>query len=165
MPALIQHPQYLVGSQAIVSIGPQGAPVSMAPRVLSWEATFDHAVEEFRAPGGSLVAENGLYAAFLRYGNPSVKLKLVIAANETTDVRDWKINQTPLEVKIVVASGAASLTIDYPHVQLPNDDLGETNKYLTYTIELDQNSILKDPAAQPVAVTVANNVATYTPAE
>jgi hypothetical protein len=165
MPAIIQHPQFLYGSQAIVSIGPQGAPVAMNPRVLSWEATFDHAVEEFRAPGGSLAGENGLFPAFMRFGNPTTKLKLVIAADTSTDVRDWRMNQTALEVKIAVTSGAASLTLDYPHVQLPKDDLGETNKYVAYTIDLDQNSILQDPGSQPVTATVVNSVASYSAAE
>jgi hypothetical protein len=164
-PTPIQHPQYLAGSKAVVSLGPQGAPASMVPRVLSWEATFDHAVEEFRVPGGSLPTENGLFPAFMRFGNPSLKLKLVISADTTTDIRDWRINQTALEAKIAITSGAASLTIDYPHVQLPNDDLGETNKYVTYTIELDQNSILQDEGSQPVNVTVANNVASYSATE
>jgi len=155
VPARITHPQFLYGSDAVVSIGPQGAPVSMFPRVMSWEASFDRAIEEVRVPGG------GLYAAFLRYGNPTMKLKIVVAADNTTDIRDYQMNQTPLEIKIAVTSGAAGLTLDYPYVILPKADLGEQNKYVAYTIELDQNSILKPAAAPACTATVINTTAAY----
>jgi hypothetical protein len=155
VPARIQHPQFLYGSDAIISIGPVGAPVSMFPRVLSWEATFDRAIEEQRSPGG------GLYAAFLRYGNPTCKLKLVIAADETTDVRDWAKNQTDLEVKIAIHSGAAQLEIDYPYVHVPKDGLGETNKYVSYTVDLDQNTIMKPADGEVCTVKVTNTTAAY----
>jgi hypothetical protein len=147
--------QYLYGSDSIVSIGPAGAPVSMFPRVMSWEATFDHAVENFRACGG------GVYPVFPRYGNPINSLKLVIAANDTSDIRDWQNNQTLLEAKIVVTSGAASLTIDYPNIILPKADLGEQDKFVAYTIDLDQNSILKGAGAESVTATVMNTFPEY----
>lgn len=147
--------QYLYGSDGIVSIGPAGAPVSMFPRVVSWEATFDHAIELFRACGG------GVYPVFPRYGNPVNSLKLVIAADDTKDVQDWMTAQTPLEVKIAVTSGAASLTIDYPYVILPKSDLSEQNKYVAYTVDLDQNSILKNGASESCSVTVANTDTAY----
>jgi hypothetical protein len=155
VPARITHPQFLYGSDAVISLGPQGAPVSFFPRVMSWEATFDRAIEECRVPGG------GLYAAFLRYGNPTLKLKMVIAVDSTTDIRDYQINQTPLEIKIAIASGAASLTLDYPYVILPKADLSEQQKYVAYTLELDQNSILKPGGGAPVTATIVNTTAAY----
>jgi hypothetical protein len=147
--------QYLYGSDAIISIGPAGAPVSMAPRVLSWEATFDHANDLFRSCGG------GLYPVFPRYGNPQCQLKLVIAIDTTSDIRDWMMNQTLLEMKLAITSGAASLTIDYPNVIIPKSDLGETEKYVTYTVDLDQESILKPTGGQVCTATVKNTAAAY----
>jgi hypothetical protein len=148
--------QYLYGSDSIVSIGPVGAPVSLSPRVLSWEATFDHQLELFRAVGC------GTKPYFVRLGNPLNKLKLVIAADGTADVRTWMINQTPLEVKIAGQSGAASLLIDYPNVILPNADLGEQDKYVAYTVQLDQNSILQPAGGgESVTVTVKNTDEAY----
>ena len=147
--------QYLYGSDAIVSIGPAGAPVSMAPRVLSWEATFDHQNDLFRSCGG------GVYPIFPRYGNPTVGLKLVVAIDTTSDIRDWMMNQTLLEISIAINSGAASLTIDYPNVIIPKSDLGDTDKYVTYTIELDQESILKPAGGEVCTVTVQNEAAEY----
>ncbi|HEX4039075.1 MAG TPA: phage tail tube protein [Acidobacteriaceae bacterium] len=147
--------QYIYGSDSIVSIGPAGAPVSMAPRVLSWEATFDHANDLFRSCGG------GVYPVFPRYGNPVHSLKLVIAIDTTSDVRDWMMNQTLLEVKIAATSSATSLTIDYPNVIIPKSDLGEQDKYVIYTVELDQQSILKPAGAQPVTATVMNTEVAY----
>lgn len=148
--------QYLYGSDSVVSIGPSGAPVSKVPRVLSWEATFDHQNILFRACG------TGVKPAFVRQGNPINKLKLVIATDASADVFDWMTAQTPLEVSILVNSGAASLLIDYPNLILPKSDLGETDKYTSYTVELDQNSILQPVGGgESVTVTVQNTDVAY----
>jgi hypothetical protein len=145
--------QYLYGSDCTVSIGPAGAPVSMKPRVLSFEATFDHANDLFRSLGG------GLYPVFPRYGNPLVGLKLVIAVDTTSDVRDWKANRTLLEVKLDIVSGASELHLDYPAVILKKADIGETDKYVTYTIELDKDDTLK-PTGGEVCTAIVKNTAT-----
>ncbi len=147
--------QYMYGSDTTVSMGPAGAPVSMSPRVLSWEATFDHQNDLFRSCGG------GVFAVFPRYGNPVCSLKLVIAVDTTSDIRDWMMNQTLLEIKLATTSGAASLTIDYPNVIIPKSDLGETEKYVTYTVELDQQAILKPVAGEVCTVTVMNEALQY----
>lgn len=156
IPARITAPQFLYGSDSQISIGPaSGAFASFYPRVLSWEATFDRAIEECRVPG------NGIYAAFLRYGNPTCKLKLVIAADDTKDIQDWMVNSTPLKIRILTTSGAASLQLDYPLVVLPKSDLGEQDKYVAYTIELDENSILKPAAGEVCTAVVTNSTAAY----
>jgi hypothetical protein len=147
--------QYLYGSDATISMGPAGEAVSMSPRILSWEATFDHANDLFRSCGG------GIYPVFPRYGNPKVALKLVIAIDTTSDVRDWMMEQTLLDVNIAIASGAASLTIDYPNVIIPKADLGEQDKYVIYTVELDEQSILKPTGGQVCTATVVNNAPRY----
>ena len=147
--------QYLYGSDSIFSIGPAGAPASLSPRVLSWEATFDHANDLFRSCGG------GVYPVFPRYGNPVCSLKVVVAIDTTSDIRDWMMAQTLLEAKIAITSGAAGLTIDYPNVIIPKSDLSDDSKYVVYTIELDQNSILQPAGGQVCTVTVLNQAAAY----
>jgi hypothetical protein len=147
--------QYLYGSDSTVSIGPAGAPVSMSPRILSWEATFDHVNDLFRSCGG------GVYPVFPRYGNPKVALKIVIAIDTTSDVRDWMMDQTLLEMRIAIASGDASLNIDYPNIIIPNADLGETDKYVIYTVDLDEQSILKPAGGQVCTATVVNAAPAY----
>ncbi|MHB1673774.1 MAG: phage tail tube protein [Acidobacteriaceae bacterium] len=147
--------QYLYGSDSIFSIGPVGAPVSLAPRVLSWEATFDHGNDLFRSCGG------GVYPVFPRYGNPVCSLKVVVAIDTTTDIRDWMMEQTLLEAKIAINSGAASLTLDYPNVIIPKSDLSDDSKYVVYTIELDQNSILQPAGGQVCTATVLNTAPQY----
>jgi hypothetical protein len=147
--------QYLYGSDATVSIGPVGAPVSKTPRVMSWEATLDHDAVQWRGAGV------GTKAAFLRQGDALNKLKIVIANDGSTDIRDWHKNRTPLEVKIAIASGAASLTLDYPNVILPDADLGEQNKIVATTLNLDENCILMGAGGQPVTATVLNTQTAY----
>jgi hypothetical protein len=154
LPAL-PSAQYIYGSDSVVSIGPAGAAVSMSPRILSWEATFDHANDLFRSCGG------GVFAVFPRYGNPLCSLKIVVAIDTTSDVRDWMMNQTLLEVKIAITSGAASLTIDYPNVIIPKADLGEQDKYVIYTIDLDQQSILQPTGGHVCTATVVNAAPAY----
>ncbi len=147
--------QYMYGSDSIFSIGPVGAPVSLAPRVLSWEATFDHANDLFRSCGG------GVYPVFPRYGNPTCSLKVVIAIDTSSDIRDWMMNQTLLEAKIAINSGEASLTIDYPNVIIPKSDLSDDSKYVVYTVDLDKDSILQPTAGQVCTVTVMNKAPQY----
>jgi hypothetical protein len=148
--------QYLYGSDSVVSIGPTGASASMSPRVASWEATFDHQCELYRAVGC------GVQPYFIRQGTPLNKLKLVIFLDNTTDVRDWVINETPLEIKIAITSGATSLLIDYPNVILPKADLNEQDKFIAYTVELDENSILQPVGGgESVTVTVENTDMAY----
>jgi hypothetical protein len=148
--------QYLYGSDSVISIGPSGAPVSKSPRVLSWEATFDHANILFRACG------TGVKPAFVRQGNPLNKLKLVVAIDSSTDIFDWMTGQTPLEISIAVNSGATSLLIDYPNVILPKSDLMEQDKYVAYTVELDENSILQPTGGgESVTVTLQNTDVAY----
>jgi hypothetical protein len=147
--------QYLYGSDTIVSIGPAGAPSAMFPRVLSYEATFDHQNDLFRSCGG------GVYPVFPRYGNPLCSLKLVIAIDDTSDVRDWMMSETLLEVQLVTTSGAAVMTIDYPNVIIPKSDLGEQDKYVIYTVELDQEAILKPSGGEVCTVTVKNTAGEY----
>jgi hypothetical protein len=148
--------QYLYGSDSTVAIGPIGAPASMSPRVLSWEATFGDSSELFRATGG------GTKPYFVKPGNVVNKLKLTIAADDTADVWNWRLNQTPLEVKITAASGAASMVIDYVNVNLPQVTMGDHNKLVAYTVDLDENNI-KQPAAggDAVTVTVENTDTAY----
>ena len=154
--------QYLYGSDSTVAIGPAGSPVSLSPRVVSWEATFDAQKELFRAVGC------GVKPYFIRKGNPVDKLKLVIAADTTTDIRGWANNQTPLEITISVSSGPAgnsgpvTMLITYPNVVLPKYDLGETDKCVAYTLDLDQQSILQPSGGgESVTVSVQNTDAVY----
>jgi hypothetical protein len=147
--------QYLYGSDCIVQIGVSGAPASIAPRALSFEATFDHQNDLFRSLGG------GTYPVFPRYGNPVCGLKLVLAIDTSADIRNWAVNKTELEIKLITTSGAASLTIDYPRVILPNADLGETDKYVTYTVDLNQENILQAPGEEVCTVTVVNTATEY----
>jgi hypothetical protein len=152
--------QYLYGSDSTVSMGPIGALVSKSPRVLSWEATFDHGKSLFRAVGG------GKKPYFVRLGEVINKLKLVIANDGSSDLEDWRENQTPLGISIAVASGAASCTMAYANVVLPNADLSDQNKMVATTLELDENCILQ-PAGGGDAVTVTTlntDVAYLTPA-
>jgi hypothetical protein len=148
--------QYLYGSDSTVSMGPIGALASMNPRVLSWEATFDHNCELFRATGG------GVKPFFVRQGNPTHKLKLVIAAISSADIFDWMTAQTPLGITINVASGATTLLMTYLNVILPKSDLGEQDKYIAFTVDLDENSILQPAGGgAPVTVTVGNTDPAY----
>lgn len=148
-------PDYLNSHDAQISLGPIGAPVSIYPRALSWEATFARNAELMRMPG------NGLNPAFIANGNPTNKLKLVINADSSADILNYRNNQTPLEIHINVTSGAVSMQISYARVILPKTDLGEQNKYVAYTLDLDEQSILKPVGGEAVTVTVTNTAPAF----
>jgi hypothetical protein len=128
----------------------------MKPRVLSFEATFDHANDLFRSLGG------GLYPVFPRYGNPMVGLKLVIAVDTTADVRNWKRDRTLLEVKLDIVSGAAEL-----HSRLSAVILSRTPTSVRRTstsptrIELDKEDTLEAHGGEVCTATVKNTADEY----
>lgn len=143
--------QYLYGSDSTVTMGPVGALVSLNPRVLSWEATFDHGCELFRATGG------GVKPYFIRQGNPTYKLKLVIAAISSGDIQDYATAKTPLGIAINVASGATTLAMTYANVILPQAELGGQDKYIAFTLDLGEENILQPAGGgPPVTIVVAN---------
>jgi len=148
-------PPLLYGQNAVVMLGPTGAPVSMVPRVRSWEATFSHAVEEVRQPGV------GDYAAFLRYGLPTMKLNITIDANDSADIQTWMEERTELECRIVITSAGTTLTLDWPRIILPKSDLGEQDKYVGYTLQLDEKSILKPTGTEIFTASLTNLVDEY----
>jgi hypothetical protein len=158
-PALEAAPTYLRGSDAQFSLGPAGgALTSFYPRVRSFELTFDSGVEVQRRCGA------GVYAAFVANGNPTLKLKIMLDANDTSDIRDYAENNTELGMQLVIPIGTAGnmLTITYPRIVLPNDKLSEmASKYVGYTIELDEQSILKPANGEVVTLTLLNSAPQY----
>lgn len=163
VPALEAAPIYLRGSDAQISLGTSGgALTSFYPRVRSWELTLDSGKEVQDRCGA------GVNGAFVANGNPVIKLKLMIDADDTADIRTWAENNTELAVRFVIPIGSQtvahphSLTILIPRFTIPKDDLAEmASKYVGYSIELDEQSILKPANAEVITATLLNSAAQY----
>ena len=56
---------------------------------------------------------------------------------------------------------ATSLILDYPNVVLPKADLSEHDKYVVYTMELDEKSILQPVGTKSVTATAVNTFPAY----
>lgn len=151
----IQARQRFYGSDTQVSLGPVGNPAAFYPRVLSWEITLDRGTSEFRVPG------NGIEAAFMKWGNPKPKLKLVIAADSTNDIRAWQRAGTPLECRVYTTSGASQMNFKFPKIILPADDLTDQNGDVAYSIQLDENHILRATGQEVVTATLVNTIPSY----
>lgn len=87
-PPALATPTYLLNSDTVFSLGPQGALASMVGRVLSGSVKFQTGAVSHVAPG------NGLYGCFMRLGLRKVGFDLVIAAKDTDDVRTLLIGDT-----------------------------------------------------------------------
>jgi hypothetical protein len=162
-PALVQSPTYLRGSDAQFSLGPSGgALTSFYPRVRSFELTLDSGVEPQLRCGA------GIYAAFVANGNPTIKLKLQLDADSSADIRGYAEANTELGLQAVIPIGSQtiahplSVTLAVPRLIIPNDQLSEqASKYVGYTIELDDQSILKPAAAEIFTATLLNTATQY----
>lgn len=149
--------QYFYGSDAQFAMGPTagGAPTSLFPRVNNWEVTFDTGISEVRVPGG------GLMAAYLAVSMPKVKLKAGIAASNVSDVRAWQLASTPLSILLTIASGASSLSFNFPNVILRNCDLGDSNGQAEWTLNFDETTILQVGTTPLLTVTLINTIPSY----
>ncbi|MEZ2347426.1 phage tail tube protein [Terriglobus sp. RCC_193] len=154
VPAIVAR-QRFYGSDTKVKLGPVGAPLDFYPRVLSWEIELDRGTTEMRVPG------NGTTAAFLQWGNPKPKVKLVIAADSTDDVRAWQRAGTPLELQINTTSGPSQINFKFPKVILPADDFTDQNGSSAYSVQLDENTILRAVGQEVATATLVNGIAAY----
>lgn len=162
-PALQTSPTYLRGSDAQWSLGPSGGAIaSYYPRIRSFELTLDSGVENERRCG------SGVYGAFVANGNPTLKFKIAIDANDTTDIRDFAIANEQLHFQCVIPIGdqtiaqPCSIKLDFPICIIPKDDLAEMEtKYVGYNLEFDQQSILKPVGAPIFTATLSNTAVAY----
>lgn len=147
---------YLLGSDAVFSMGAFGAPVSFLGRHMNTTFKFDNQLTAHKAPG------LGLYAGFVRKGVPKFSIQTTIAATASDDLWTPFQNDTEQQIVIAVNSGAAAqltLTINAAHFKTTK--LGSDGDMIVYQLEADETSMYQYGGNLAVSATVLNSVAAY----
>jgi Phage tail tube protein len=155
LPAAPASYAYLLGSDCVFSIGPNGATVSKVGRHMSTTIKLSTGAVNHTAPG------LGLYGAFIRTGLRKASFQTTIAAKDTDDVFTLLRSNTIQEVNWTVNSGTSSLVIDLPNAYLKSAKIGASGNMVVWQIEADESSILNVGGAGMLNATVINSQATY----
>ena len=147
---------YLLGSDAVLSLGPVGNATSLMGRHMSTTFKAENQLTVHRAPGG------GLYGIFVRKGNPKFSISTTIAAKDADDVYTLFNNDTAAAYTLTINSGAqAQLVISIPQVHLKTTKLGFDGEMSIWQIEADETTCYELNGVPPVSVQVVNAVPTY----
>jgi len=145
---------YLLGSDCVFSIGPNGATVAKIGRHMSTTIKLSTGAVNHTAPG------LGLYGAFIRTGLRKVSFQTTIAATSADDVFTLLRNNTLQEVNWTTTSGTSILALDMPNVYLKTTKLGTSGNMVVWQIAADETSILNVGGAGILNATVTNSQAT-----
>jgi hypothetical protein len=155
MPALPTE-SYLLGSDAALSFGPVGSPVSFIGRHISTTLKLQNQLSVHRGPGG------GLYGIFVRKGAPKFSLSTTFAAKDTDDIYTLFTNDTASDYALTVNSGAANqMTVTIPAMHLKTAKLGFDGDMTVWQVENDETTNYQAAGTPPITVTVVNAVAAY----
>ncbi|MDR3723265.1 MAG: phage tail tube protein [Terracidiphilus sp.] len=158
IPALAAE-SYILGSDAVPTFGPVGAPAAFTGRLMSATFKFENQLAVHKAPGG------GQYGIFVRKGNPKFSFNATIAAKDADDVYTLFENDTDSAFAVNANSGAAAqLGISVPHVHLKTTKLGFDGEMVVWQIEGDETTCYAVPGAPmtpPISVSVVNGVPAY----
>jgi hypothetical protein len=147
---------YVLGSDAVVSLGPVAASVSMVGRHMSTTLKLDNQLTVHKAPGG------GQYGIFVRKGNPKFSLTSTIAAKDVDDVYTLLKNDTATAYSLTANSGAsAQLGISIPQVHLKSTKLGFDGDMEVWQLEADETTCYQVAGVPPISLQVTNAVAAY----
>jgi len=155
LPALPASYAYLLGSDCVFSIGASGATVAKIGRHMSTTIKISTGAVNHTAPG------LGLYGAFIRTGLRKASFQTTIAATSADDVLTLLRSNTLQEVNWTVNSGASSLVLDMPNVELKAAKLGTSGNMVIWQIEADESSIFNYGGAGMLNATVVNSQASY----
>ncbi len=148
--------EYLLGSDAALTFGPVGAPVSFIGRHMNTTFKAQNQLMVHKAPGG------GLYGLFVRKGNPKFSISTTIAAKDTDDIYTLFENNTACSFSLAVSSAAdAQMTISIPQTQLKVTKLGFDGQMTVWQLDADESTCYQAAGVPPLTVTVINDQATY----
>lgn len=147
---------YLLGSDAVLTFGPVGAPLSFIGRHMNTTFKLENQLVVHKTPGG------GLYGIFVRKGNPKFSISTTIAAKDVDDIYTLFENNTACSFSLAVNSGAAAqMTISIPQTQLKTTKLGFDGDMTVWQLTADETTCYQAAGVPPVTVTVLNAIAAY----
>jgi Phage tail tube protein len=147
---------YLLNSDVTPTFGPVGDTAAFTGRVMSATLKFENQLVVNRGMGA------GLYATFVRKGNPKFSFTATIAAQETDDIYTLFENDTASALSFAGDSGAAAqISVTYPAVHLKSTKLGFDGDMVVWQLEGDETTCFDLAGVPPVSVQVINAVASY----
>jgi hypothetical protein len=155
LPALPSD-SYILGSDAVLTLGPVGAPASMVGRHMSTTFKAENQLTVHKAPGG------GQYGIYVRKGNPKFSITTTIAAKDVDDIFTLFENDTASAYTLTANSGAAAqLVISIPQAHLKTTKVGFDGDMIIWQIEADETTCYSVAGVPAVSVSVVNAVPAY----
>jgi hypothetical protein len=143
---------YLLGSDAALTMNGN----SFVGRHMGTTLKLDNQLEVHKAPGG------GLYAIYVRKGNPKFSISTQIAANNVDDTYTLFENDTAVDFVLAVNSGAAAqLQVSIPVGHFKTTKLGFDKDMVIWQLEADETTCYAQAGNPPITVQVINSVASY----
>ncbi|MBI4462677.1 MAG: hypothetical protein HY653_07220 [Acidobacteria bacterium] len=158
LPALTPQ-SFLLGPDADILLGPQGAPVSIKDRVLDWSVSVTQNLEADLGyfPGSAK------FRGRLWYGPRRVSASLTLFAKEADDILTLFLNDTLRELKINLVGDQIGpgpevhrALIRLPAVRLTAVDDALEGRHLVYRLEISEAGVFKQAGLEPLEITVTN---------
>lgn len=158
LPALTAQ-SFLLGADADILFGPQGAPVSIKDRVLEWSVSVSHNLEADLGyhPG------SGKFRGRLWYGTRRVSAALTLLAKEADDIFTLFLNDTVRELKMDLAGDLIGpgpekhrALVRLPAVRITALDDAFEGNHLVYRVEIGEPGVLKQSGLEVLEITVTN---------
>lgn len=163
LPALTAQ-SFLLGADADVLLGPQGAPVSLKDRVLEWSLTVSQNLQSDLGyyPG------SGKFRGRVWYGPRRVSAALTLFAKETDDLLTLFLNDTVRELKIDLAGDTIGpgpekhrAVVRLPAVNITALDDALEGHHILYRVEIGEHGVLKQTGLEPLEITVTNTETSF----
>lgn len=158
LPALTPQ-SFLLGADADILFGPQGAPVSLKDRVLDWSLSVSQNLEADLGyhPG------SGKFRGRLWYGPRRVSAALTFFAQESDDLLTLFLNNTLRELQIILSGDTIGsgpeihrVLIKLPAVRITALDDALEGNHVVYRVEINESGVLKQTGLEPLEITVTN---------
>lgn len=158
LPALTAQ-SFLLGADADVLLGPQGAPVSIKDRV----GEFSLSVAQNLQADLGYHPGSGKFRGRIWYGPRRVTAALTLFAKEADDLLTLFLNDTVRELKIDLAGDTIGpgpekhrAVIRLPAVRITAVDDAIEGNHIVYRVEIGEQGVLKQSGLEPLEITVTN---------
>ena len=155
---------YLLGADADILFGPQGAPVSIKDRVLEWSLSVSqnlHADLGYH-PG------SGKFRGRIWYGPRRVSAALTLFARDTDDLQTLFLNDTVRELQIDLAGDTIGpgpekhrALVRLPVVRITALDDALEGNHIVYRAEIGEQGVLKQTGQEVLEITVTNTESSF----
>jgi hypothetical protein len=147
---------YLMGNDAVLSFGPEGALVPVVGRHMSSTIKLDNQGLVHEAPGG------GLHGIFGRRQDPKFSIQTVIAAQDVDDILGNYLANGKVGYSLAVNSGpGCQMVISCPSANFKTNKMGFDQDMPVWNIELDETTVYQNGNVPPITITITSTQPTF----